>query len=312
MKKIFSIVMTLVLLFSLCSFALAGDVNYVAPPQKGTAAKLVAHRGLSCAAPENTLAAFELAGKTGYTGIEFDIYPTTDGKWVVMHDETVDRMTDKTGKITEMTYAQTQECTIDAGNGIAEYPGQKIPTLEQVLAICEKYNATPFIEIKGGTTADVNQLAQLISEYKNHNKFVFISFGENYICQIKALLPEVTVLWLVSKPNEANIAYCLENNIDGIDFNYKNASDRMIRKIVSSGLISGAWTVDSPDDFSSLCLLNVEYVTTNCIFVKEKENENVCTHICHSDNPLLKFIWKVISFFINLTGEKYCVCGQRH
>ena len=304
MKKVLSILITLTLLFALSSVAFAGEINYVYSPT----CKLVGHRGLSIAAPENTLASFELAGQMGLDAIEFDIWPTTDGIWVVMHDEKVDRMTDKEGNITAMTFDETQQCTIDAGNGIENYPGQKIPTLEQVLDVCKKYNATPFIEIKGGTAAEFELLLNHLKTFENHREFVFISFNNNYICQVKSILPENKAYWIINSPNEKNIKFCLENGIDGIDFNYYNTSTDMIEKIVSSGLTAGAWTVDSLEDFQMLCSLHIDIVTTNSIVPKE----NTCKHICHSDNPFLKAIWNIISFFLNLFGEQYCSCGVRH
>lgn len=304
MKKILSIILTTALLFSLSLVALAGEINYVSSPS----CMVTAHRGLSAVAPENTLASFELAGKMEFNAIEFDIWPTTDGKWVVMHDENVERMTDKTGKITAMTFAETQECTIDSGNGIEKYPGQKIPTLEQVLEICKKYSVTPFIEIKGGTTENIDELSNLIAEYDNHNNFVFISFNQNYLCRIKSHLPENKVYWLITSPKETDITFCLENGIDGIDFNYRKTSADITQKILSSGLTAGAWTVDSVEDFEQLCSFNVEVITTNSIIPKA----NTCNHICHSQSPFLKAVWKVVSFFINLFGNKYCTCGVRH
>lgn len=304
MKKFLSVMLMLVLLFAFSSVALAGEMNYVYKPS----CLVAAHRGLSISAPENTLASFELAAKNGSDAIEFDIWPTTDGRWVVMHDEDVERMTDKTGKITEMTYAGTQECTIDSGNGINEYPGQKIPTLEQVLEICEKYSVTPFIEIKGGTDAEVDELLKVIKTYENHNKFVFISFNENYLCSVKTILPESKAYWLISSPKEKNIAFCLENGIDGIDFNYKKTNADMIQKIVASGLTAGAWTVDSLEDFNQLCSMNVDIITTNSILPVRK----TCTHICHSSNSFMKAVWKFIRFFLTLFGDSYCACGVRH
>lgn len=302
-------ILSVISCLGIVSFAVS-ELQYVAPSEQTNYefCRIVAHRGLSSIAPENTLAAFELAGKMRYNAIEFDIYPTTDDKWVIMHDETVDRMTNKTGKITEMSYAQTQNCIIDAGNRIKEYSGQKIPTLEQALEVCEKYNATPFIEIKGGTAADINRLSLLISKYENYKNFVFISFAKEHILQLKNLLPEITVLWLKNMPKAEDITYCLENNIDGIDFNYKNTSAELIKKIAASNLITAAYTCDSVEDFCQLCSLKVNYITTNSIVGRE----NTCTHICHSNNPFLKFIWKIVMIFIELNGENYCSCGVAH
>lgn len=313
MKKKLSIVLVAVtLILTFTTTACANELVYIKPPVETGyhSCKIISHRGLSAVAPENTVAAFDLAGQKGSDGIEFDIYPTTDGRWVVMHDETVDRMTNKEGKITEMTFAQTQQCVIDAGNGINNNKGQKIPTLEQVLEICEKYHTTPYIEIKGGNENEIQQLAKLLSGYKNHNDFVVISFIEDYLVQLKSVFPNMKMYWLVSSAKEENISYCIENHLDGIDFNYKKTSNKMIEEIVASGLTAAAWTVDSVKDFESLCAAGVGVITSNCIV----GSENTCSHICHSNNSFLKIIWKIVKSIRDIFGNKdeYCTCYVKH
>ena len=112
------------------------------------------HRGAALLAPENTMPAFEIAAESGVWGIETDVYETTDGYFVLSHDDDVSRMTDGTGKITEMTYAQTQECTIDAGANIDQYPGLKMPTLDAYLKLCRDNGCVACVEIKGITHYD--------------------------------------------------------------------------------------------------------------------------------------------------------------
>ena len=83
---------------------------------KNSGTKVIAHRGYSSEAPENTLPAYELAAQSGAWGIEADIHRTADGAFVCMHDPTVDRMTDGTGVIAEMTLDEIQMLTIDSGS----------------------------------------------------------------------------------------------------------------------------------------------------------------------------------------------------
>ena len=75
--------------------------------------KYIAHRGMSGYAPENTLAAFKLAGEYGYYGCECDVVETLDGEFVILHDDTVDRTTNGTGYIMELTYNQIKNLVID-------------------------------------------------------------------------------------------------------------------------------------------------------------------------------------------------------
>ena len=110
--------------------------------------KYVAHRGLSLHAPENTIPAFELAGKSGFWGIECDTYCTTNGRWIVHHDRTVDRMTNGTGRTKDFSYEEIRKLHIVAGNGIDAYSNLQIPTLEEVLSVCLSYGMHAFIEIE--------------------------------------------------------------------------------------------------------------------------------------------------------------------
>jgi glycerophosphoryl diester phosphodiesterase len=92
---------------------------------------IIAHRGASACAPENTLAAFNLAFEMGADGIELDVTLTKDRIPIVIHDDTVDRTTDGRGAVKEMTLDQTKR--LDASNKFKKYRGEKIPTLAEVL-----------------------------------------------------------------------------------------------------------------------------------------------------------------------------------
>ena len=79
---------------------------------------MVAHRGLSGIAPQNSLPAVEKAIEYGYDGCEFDIHTTKDGHWVVIHNDTVDDMTDGEGNVEDFTLEEIREVRLDNGNGI--------------------------------------------------------------------------------------------------------------------------------------------------------------------------------------------------
>jgi glycerophosphoryl diester phosphodiesterase len=91
--------------------------------------QFIAHRGGRLYEPENTIAAFQHAIDTGANWIEFDVQQTKDGKLVVIHDETVDRTTDGTGRVEEITFEQIR--ALDAGHG------QQVPTFEEVIAFAK-------------------------------------------------------------------------------------------------------------------------------------------------------------------------------
>ena len=108
--------------------------------------KIWAHRGASGAAPENTLAAFDLAAKVGADGIELDVHFTRDREVVVVHDNTLARVTGMNGTVEELTLAQLKK--LDFSNHMAAYCGERIPTLQEVLELVKPTGMEINIELK--------------------------------------------------------------------------------------------------------------------------------------------------------------------
>ena len=123
--------------------------------------KIFAHRGRKGTHPENTLASFKEAVRVGSDGIELDVHLTKDGHLVVIHDETVDRTTNGTGEIRNLTLAEIK--AMDAGSWFHnKYAGEKIPTLEEVLLLLTElgFNGQLNIELK----TDVIQYKGLVEK----------------------------------------------------------------------------------------------------------------------------------------------------
>jgi len=123
--------------------------------------KIFAHRGSKGTHPENTLASFKEAVRVGSDGIELDVHLTKDGYLVVIHDETVDRTTNGTGEIRNLTLAEIK--AMDAGSWFHnKYAGEKIPTLEEVLLLLTElgFNGQLNIELK----TDVIQYEGLVEK----------------------------------------------------------------------------------------------------------------------------------------------------
>ena len=106
------------------------------------------HRGASGYAPENTMAAFEKAVEMGADGIELDVQLTKDGELVVIHDETIDRVSDGSGWVKDFTYAKLIKHNFNRTH--PEYEHAQIPTLEEVYALIKPTDLTINVEIKTG------------------------------------------------------------------------------------------------------------------------------------------------------------------
>lgn len=226
---------------------------------------LTAHRGLSSVAPENTAPALEEAGKAGYYAAEFDIMPTKDGVWVLIHDDTVDRTMTGTGEVCEFTYAELLEMNIDEGNGIENYPGLKISTLDEALDICEKYSMRAMIEIKGGVPDDMKSVLDILGKREMKKEPLIIDFDKDRVSALRELDKNIEIWYLVNEIEDDTIGFA-NNNAVGIGFNFGIPSNYFkIREAQEQNITLGSWTVDYLPVLDILCALGIDYITTNRI-----------------------------------------------
>lgn len=153
---------------------------------------ILAHRGASVEAPENTLAAFELALEQGAHGVELDAKLTADGEVVVIHDPTVDRTTQGRGRVSQLTLAALQE--LDAGSFFSEkYNGEKIPTLAGVFeAIGDR--ALINVELTNYKTPRdglANKVCGLVKRFGLEERILFSSFLPSNLKRTRSLLPDI-------------------------------------------------------------------------------------------------------------------------
>lgn len=225
---------------------------------------MVAHRGLSSLAPQNSLPAFELSAEYGFDGCEFDVHTTKDGRWVVIHDDSVDVMTNGEGNVADFTLEEIRELTLDSGNGIENYEALKVPTLEEALEVCEKGGVFPVIEIKGCDTQYLPELKRIIASSGIGDKTVIISFDKEYLEKYRALDKKTEMLLLSATVTKEDIDWCETYNA-GINFFfanlYKNAS--AVKLAREKGMKIGAWTVDNTVYEDVMVLFGVEIITTN-------------------------------------------------
>ncbi len=227
---------------------------------------LTAHRGLSSVAPENTASSLEQAGKAGYYAAEFDIAPTSDGVWILMHDATVDRMTDGEGEVSSFTYEEISKLKIDSGNGVENYPDERITTLEEAISICRKYSMRPMIEVKGGEPEDMRGLLTAV-RMTGVSDALIIDFNADRIRELRRLDSEIELWYLVSKMNKDSVEFAKENST-AIAFNHKKLVNySMIKSAKQEGITLAAWTVDFIPFMDILTSLGVNYITTNRILL---------------------------------------------
>lgn len=231
---------------------------------------LTAHRGLSAIEPENTLPAFKAACEAKYNYVEFDIEPTSDGKWIVMHDDDLRRTTNGHGKITERTLAEVSALKIDSGANIENYTDLRVPTFEETMALLDRYypNTKPMIEIKSIGKNNLDSLIEFFKDYAARGRStIVISFDKDIIDTLYKECPEQTYWLLTSELSDEAVDFCKNHGNMRAAFNGNNAknTDSVINAAIDAGIPLAAWTVDSPDTLKNLYDLGVRYFTTNCI-----------------------------------------------
>lgn len=235
--------------------------------------ELIAHRGESADAPENTLASVNLAWERKVPAVEIDVHLTRDDRLVVIHDATTTRTTGKELTIKESTVADL--AGLDAGSWKgARWRGEAIPTLEQVLATVPD-DGTLFIEVKVGAEA-IPALQRAIELHaRRRDRLVVISFQADAIAESKRRLPDIPAYFLSSFRRDSTtgvwsptaeelIRTARETRADGLDLSVNGPVDAaFVRQVKEAGLGMYIWTVDDPEVARRMIEAGVEGITTN-------------------------------------------------
>lgn len=228
--------------------------------------RFVAHRGFSEHAPENTVPAFELAGKAGFWGIEADIIETSDGVFMCMHDDTLDRTTTGTGDPLQYTYNELLKFDVDFGNDIADYPNLKIPTMIEFLNTCAIYDCVPLIEIKNIKNYD--NFLTTVYESGLKDRAIIVGSIET-IHEIRARDTDIYVM--VVGYSFEDYSYYLDRiktippENAGLLLNHPMVDPEITAQIHNCGYSIGAWTLDTAEEAKTFIDYGVDIVVTNQI-----------------------------------------------
>jgi glycerophosphoryl diester phosphodiesterase len=233
--------------------------------QVGESMQVIAHRGASHLAPENTLASVELAWRLGADAVEVDVHLTRDGRIMAIHDETTDRTAG-----TCLAVAQTHSSSLrrlDVGrHKHPQFAGERIPFLEEVLQTVPP-DRQLFVEIKCGPEI-LPPLAQTIAQSGKQPQIVLIGFDLATIQAAKTRMPEIPACWLCDKRILRSYGQSLARRakdcgLDGLDVHWSGITRRFIRTVKAAGLRLYVWTVDDPGQAARLQALGIDGITTN-------------------------------------------------
>lgn len=229
----------------------------------------VAHRGATGYAPENTIAAFDLAVDMKADTIEIDVQRSKDGELVVIHDTTVDRTTDGTGQVGDLPFEQLR--SLDAGGWFGkQFAGEPIPTFEEVL---DRYHGKIgiLIELKApelypGIEEQVaDALLERNLDKPQNEKIIIQSFNFESMKMMDQLLPRVPIGVLTSNRADTTVEALQEFSTYADWFNpsYGIVTEELVSDVHSSGMQIGSWTVRSQEAADFLFDMGVDAIITD-------------------------------------------------
>jgi len=234
---------------------------------------IIAHRGESFDAPENTLASINLAWERNAEAVEIDVHLSKDNHVIVIHDPSVKRVGGVNKKIKNLALSEIK--SIDVGSWKSDkFKGEKIPTLPDVL-ITIPYGKKLIIEIKSDDRILPFLKKDIEGSNLETNQIEFISFSYSSVLKIKKLLPSYKALlladldytWqtrLISPSVEKLIQKVNSANLDGLDvWAGKLLTKEFAQKVKNSNLLLYVWTVDNPELVKKLIYFGIDGITTN-------------------------------------------------
>lgn len=227
--------------------------------------KIFAHRGYSAKYPENTLVAFRKAARLPVEGVEFDVHLTKDNQIVVIHDEKIDRTSNGSGYVKDMTLEQLRK--YDYGSWFSEeFAGESIPTLSEVLEVFAKTHHQINIELKSDIFVYVG-LEELVlrevSEHKMLDRVIISSFDHEAVERIAKLVPNVE-----NAPLCSNILVNLSDYVSKIPAKALHVSlpcapRRPVREAIKEGMVVRVYTVNKTEYVDLLLTLGIEAMFTD-------------------------------------------------
>ena len=228
--------------------------------------KIIAHRGASGYAPENSKSAFLKALDLNADGIECDLQLTKDEQIVIIHDRSVDRTSNGKGLVKEKTLKELQQ--LDIGKWYSDdFAKEQIITLDELLDLCPTDKILNLeIKIRFGIHDNIEQ--KVVNVLKKHNtldNIVISSFDHETIKTINELNSKIKVGLLMSE-NLLNLPeYIKYNNLKiySIHNNYESVTEKCLKDLKANGLKSYTWTVNEKNDMDQLNSMGVDGIITN-------------------------------------------------
>jgi glycerophosphoryl diester phosphodiesterase len=217
----------------------------------------IAHRGAKGYEPENTLKAFQKALDLNADGIELDVHLSADGHIIVIHDETIDRTTNRKGFVNTLSLTKLKSFLIDD-----QY---EIPTLNEVFDLTDK-KCLINIELKGVGTS--NKVVSLIEEYIldknwNYEHFIISSFDWNYLEEVRNLNPNIAIGVLTEENLDTALAFAEKIKARAIHPDYHLLNPENVSEMQGKGFLVLPWTVNVKEDIQKIKSFKVDGIISD-------------------------------------------------
>lgn len=232
---------------------------------------IIAHRGSSQAAPENTVAAAMLAWRQDADAVEVDIHLSKDNRIMVIHDKTTKRTAGVDMTVSETNSADLRKLDVGSHKD-KKYGGEKIPFLEEIIETLPP-NKKLFIELKSDAKT-LPHLKKIVEESRKADQLIIIGFDLKNMAEMKRITPYIPIYWLKSaKKDEATekyipydpniIAITRQNGLDALNLFHHGITKSFTRHAKKQNLPLYTWTVDDPQAARQMKKLQIEGITTN-------------------------------------------------
>ena len=229
--------------------------------------EIIAHRGFSARAPENTLAAMEAALETGVESVEFDLQAAACGTPVLFHDLMLGRTTNGVGPLRRRPLAHLK--ALDAGSWFSpEYSGERIPTQEEALANLKGRVYRVYQDIKGyREIEDLDRMVSITRDTGMADASVFVSSDWVIMNRLRQIAPDIQRAYLVESPENLpealDRAVVDEGSLLDVEIGAALAAPDGIQEALRGGVEVMAWTVDDLVQASTALEMGISRITTN-------------------------------------------------
>jgi glycerophosphoryl diester phosphodiesterase len=229
-----------------------------------TQTRVIAHRGFSAIAPENTLSSFQKAIESGADYFELDVHQSKDGYLFVIHDASVNRTSSNfaKGKIAEMTCKELKKVKVGYTKKFGDtFKDEKLPTLKEVLKLA-KGKIKVCIEIK--VLGIEEKVLKMIKELKMENEVILFSFYFPVLTKIRSLNPTIPILYLIDKADLITVDYAQLIHANAIGIGSKTTiTKKFINTAHQNNIEIWKWTVNSLKQMKELSTFGIDGIITN-------------------------------------------------